>query len=99
MLHAIVMPSRISCENCLREKMIGGSYRQAVFTGLKNVSDRCAQPCGKAFWHFYSGVNFEVINNFYGPVGPRGRCTVGGREERVIKTKQVVRAYPLSCTP
>ena len=54
------------------EKMIGGSYRQAVFTGLKKVSDRCPEPCGKAFWHFYSGVNFEVINNFYGPVGPRG---------------------------
>ena len=77
--------------------MIGGSYRQAVFTGLKNVSDRCPEPCGKAFWHFYSGVIFEVINNFYGPVGARGRWV--GREERVIKTKQVVRAYPLSCSP
>ena len=75
----------------------GSSYRQAVFTGLKNVSSRYPEPGGKVFWHFYSGINFEVINNFYGPVGPRGRWV--GREERVIKTKQVVRAYPLSYSP
>ena len=80
MLHdiVIVMPSRISCENCLREKMIGGSYRQAVFTGLKHVSNRYPEPGGKVFWHFCSGVNFEVINDFYGPVRGRSGRAAGG---------------------
>ena len=44
--------------------MIGGSYGQAVFTGLKDVSNRHPEPDGIFFWHFYSGVNFEVINDF-----------------------------------
>ena len=60
--------------------MIGGSYRQAVFTGLKNVFHRHLEPGGKAFRHFHSGVHFEVINNFHGPVGPLGRWGVARKE-------------------
>ena len=64
--------------------MIGGSCRQAVFTGLKNVSDGCPEPGGKAFRHFHSGVHFEVINNFGLSRPGRAAGPVGGREERVI---------------
>ena len=77
--------------------MIGGSYRQAAFTGLKNVFHRHLEPGGKAFRHFHSGVHFEVINNFGLSRPGRAAGPVGGREERVINAKQLVRAYPQSC--
>ena len=65
----------------------GSSYRQAIFTGLKNVSNRYPEPGAKVFQHFYSDVNSRLLMTF---TARSGRAAGGwfARKECSKRNKQ-----------